>query len=1300
MAIAFGLAVLIALGSVGCGGGSGSSGTSGGTPSPSPTPSTTHIVDLAANRIVYDSSRQLLYASVGSADATYPNTVAIIDPTSAAVIATIPVGTDPNRLALSQNDSYLYVGANGINSVQRINLTSKTVEATISLGGTNLVAGDIQVMPGSPKTVAVVRANPFSSPSAQDVAIFDDATMRPTTTASSRETIDAIAFSDSGASLYGLDNESSDFAFVRMNLDASGVTVQDSTWSLLGWGYSAQMVYSSGLIYSTFGSVLDPSSLTLKGTFPANPSSSREPFAESVFVDQGVPYLLTHDQQKGPVISEYDPQHYLLTAAGVVQQAGSQEEYDLVKCGNSCFAFVGGSPASNKTVVISTAALTPVPTTTPTLANLTANHILWDPGTARLYASVPAEAGTWGNSVAVINPATQTVESTIYVGSEPDALAVSDDSQYLYVGLDGAGSIARVDLKSHTLEAQYFLGNQTRAGPVRAQQIAVVPGSPHTYVAILRYKSNPSPNDAGTVVYDDGVPRPNTTGGNDAMVFSDSPSVLYGYGSAVIADDGVHIMAVDSNGISTTSSVPSAVIGTATRLQFVSGILYSSTGRAIIPAAPALAGTFNVAKPRDMAIDGAGGSAYFLADDPATYKAAILKYDLKKFVLMAYQDLPSGAGTGTEIADCGSNGFAILVPPGVVFVNGPFTALPPLGSNATNLPVNRLLWNPATGQIIASIPGSVGPGGNSIALIDPDSKTIAASFYVGSEPDPMSLAADGNTLFVGLDGSGTVAQVNLQLQSVTYTTPLGFDSSAGPRIAQYLSANPANSNEVAVSSPMYGKEYVVILDQGMELPNIVSSPFDSVDSIAFGSSGTSLYGYNNYDTGFNFDRLSVDSSGVSLLDSYGRIFYGFNADIQNHDGLIYSSNGTVVNPAVPALQGTFPGASDASSAFFDDTTKEAYFLRCDPAKKPPDSVLRYNLNNYSFLDATTLNSTVYSCRDLIRYGSNGIAFADSAGLNFGTVSTATPVAPDLAHLTVNHLLSDPARGRIYATVPGSVPVIGNSVAIIDPTNATIVSTIPVGSEPDVMALSADGAYLYVGLDGAGSVARVNLATNTVDQTFSLGSDTTNGARVPASISVSPSNSTEIAVARAFPTLIPDQAGVAIFSNGTMLPNTTGRDSSTVAFCSSGSTLYGYDNQTTAFGFYTMSVDSNGVQQIGYVPGLITGVGNIICDANVVYASTGYAVDPINDTSLGVFSGLLGPSGMAVDDANKKVFFLDTDPTTKAVTIVGFDQTNYSGTGRLPVTEATSPGKDLVRWGKNGFAVATQDQVLILSGTLP
>lgn len=159
------LVLFVALSCVGCGGG-GSSGGGGGAPPPPP--STTQMITLAANWIVYDSNRQRIYASVGSSDAKYPNSIAFIDPTSATITTTISIGAEPNRLALAQDGSYLYVGADGINSVQRINLNSNAIDETVTVGSDNfgnpLAAGDIEVMPGSPGTIAVARTRLGQSP--------------------------------------------------------------------------------------------------------------------------------------------------------------------------------------------------------------------------------------------------------------------------------------------------------------------------------------------------------------------------------------------------------------------------------------------------------------------------------------------------------------------------------------------------------------------------------------------------------------------------------------------------------------------------------------------------------------------------------------------------------------------------------------------------------------------------------------------------------------------------------------------------------------------------------------------------------------------------------------------------------------------------------------------------------------------------------------------------------------------------------------------------------------------------------
>jgi YVTN family beta-propeller protein len=63
--------------------------------------------------------------------------------------------------------------------------------------------------------------------------------------------------------------------------------------------------------------------------------------------------------------------------------------------------------------------------------SLVANDILYDPFSRRIYASVPGGAGTAGNSVTVIDPATRAIGASVFVGSEPGQLAISDNGQYL-----------------------------------------------------------------------------------------------------------------------------------------------------------------------------------------------------------------------------------------------------------------------------------------------------------------------------------------------------------------------------------------------------------------------------------------------------------------------------------------------------------------------------------------------------------------------------------------------------------------------------------------------------------------------------------------------------------------------------------------------------------------------------------------------------------------------------------------------------------------------------------------------------
>jgi YVTN family beta-propeller protein len=56
-------------------------------------------------------------------------------------------------------------------------------------------------------------------------------------------------------------------------------------------------------------------------------------------------------------------------------------------------------------------------------------------------------------------------------------------------------------------------------------------------------------------------------------------------------------------------------------------------------------------------------------------------------------------------------------------------------------------------------------------------------------------------------------------------------------------------------------------------------------------------------------------------------------------------------------------------------------------------------------------------------------------------------------LKVRDLVYNPHDGLLYVSVPGVVPERGNTVTLIDPATGALVASIPVGSEPNVLALS-------------------------------------------------------------------------------------------------------------------------------------------------------------------------------------------------------------------------------------------------------
>jgi uncharacterized repeat protein (TIGR01451 family) len=118
-------------------------------------------------------------------------------------------------------------------------------------------------------------------------------------------------------------------------------------------------------------------------------------------------------------------------------------------------------PANDSTSLTTTAQL-PGATHTIRRLNLETADLVYDPVSRRIHASVPSDSPAGGNSVIAIDPETGALEPPVFVGSEPGKLALSDDGQFLYVGLDGAAAVRRVDLLSRRQ------GCSSRSGATRS----------------------------------------------------------------------------------------------------------------------------------------------------------------------------------------------------------------------------------------------------------------------------------------------------------------------------------------------------------------------------------------------------------------------------------------------------------------------------------------------------------------------------------------------------------------------------------------------------------------------------------------------------------------------------------------------------------------------------------------------------------------------------------------------------------------------------------------------------------------
>jgi hypothetical protein len=287
-----------------------------------------------------------------------------------------------------------------------------------------------------------------------------------------------------------------------------------------------------------------------------------------------------------------------------------------------------------------------------------AEDIVYDPVNHAIYLSMQ----NFG-SIAVIRFPSASITSSIAAGSGPDALAISDDSSYLYAGIDGAGLVQRFVLPSLARDISYSLGSSGDHGQYFALDLQVAPGAPHTTAVSLGVKGISPSALGGVEIFDDSTARPTIAPGfggavsiYDSLQWGADDTVLYGANREDTAFD-FYTLAVNAMGVWLSQDYPNVFDSFSNRIHFDNGtgLIYADDGHVIDPSDGSVVGTFPRSAAGAMVPDSTLNKAFF-AEGNGTIESFNLN-DLTHNSSITIPNFPTGP---SRVIRWGNNGLAIL----------------------------------------------------------------------------------------------------------------------------------------------------------------------------------------------------------------------------------------------------------------------------------------------------------------------------------------------------------------------------------------------------------------------------------------------------------------------------------------------------------------------------------------------------------------------------------------------------------------------------------------------------------------
>lgn len=391
-------------------------------------------------------------------------------------------------------------------------------------------------------------------------------------------------------------------------------------------------------------------------------------------------------------------------------------------------------------------------------------------------------------------------------------------------------------------------------------------------------------------------------------------------------------------------------------------------------------------------------------------------------------------------------------------------------------------------------------------------------------------------------------------------------------------------------------------------------------------------------------------------------------------------------------------SNDADSLIDEDLPDEDDDGVCDDIDPCPDDPL----NDPDFDEVCGLVDNCPGVANVDQADGDDDGWGDECDLDAAIHcdAPATLSEPGAVQLSTNLAIGGIAAAAgddtLYIALSSSSPSYPNSVIAVDAPTASVLWSTFVGSEPQALTLADDGSYLYVDLDGAAQVRVVHLPTRQACRSFEVGTDRFFGPLYAGDMGVLPGAPETIVISTRRKGVSPDFGGVFVYDHGFARPmSTPDHTGARVIEVADQSTVYGYNNSSTEFGFRELEITATGIAEVWNQRDIISGFAtDIVYDGGLVYATNGTTVDVAGPSLVGTFPAN-GP--VAIEASVAEAFFLTGSST---VSVYDTNTLVWKRDVTLPGSLTGFGDQTLLRWGANGLVAANDETVIIADNVFP